>query len=280
MTIGHPDFLAAVSPAPPQFLEALGPFGAGGNWGPFSLLMPSGGSYHLAIFPTNSTQFACTDITVNHLDSRGVPVYQDFYGGVLCGNGLAGLQGNCNAAIVRGNIYGSTLQINGTLAASAFLNTVIPGHAFTATGISINVYTTPFALVDPQPKVTAAGPQVNSFAQLTPNSQLAIIPAFTVNFGTSLGPLPVLAYSGPATIDLEQEGVAAGADILLQLIGYTVVGGAANRISERRYKPVPGGSNFVFQVNLQALLYTYTLVNVDGSQNATVYMTIAAGKAA
>jgi hypothetical protein len=280
MTIGHLDFLEHVAPAPPTFVTALGPFGAGGAWGPVNVMMPSGGSYHIAIFPTDTTRFACTDVVISHLDSRGIPTYQDFYGGVLCGNGLAGLQGNCNAAVIRGNIYGNSLQISGTLAASAYLNTVIPGHAFTATGINLNMYATPFALSDPQPKVTAAAADVNSFLQLTPQSQLAIINAAVVNFGTTLGPFPLLAYSGPAQIDIEQEGVAAGANMLLTLNGFTVGGGAANVISPRRYRPLPNGTTQLFPVNLQSLLYTYSVVNSDGAQNSTVTMTVAAGKAA
>ena len=280
MTIGHPDFLEHVAPAPPAFVQALGPFGAGGAWGPVNVPMPSGGSYHIAIFPSDTTRFACTDIVVSHLDSRGIPTFQDFYGGVLCGNGLAGLQGNCNAAVVRGNIYGNTLQISGTLASSAYLNAVIPGHAFTAAGASLNVYATPFALSDPQPKVTAAAADVNSFLQLTPQSQLAVINAAVVNFGTTLGPLPLLIYSGPATIDIEQEGVAAGANMLLTVNGFTVGGGSGNVISPRRYKPLPNGVTQLFPVNLQSLLYVYSVLNSDGAQNATVSMSLAAGKAA
>lgn len=280
MTVGHPDFSPAVLPAPPQFIQALGPFAAGAGWGPVSVQVPSGGSYHLTLFPFHAAQFACTDIIINHLDSRGVPVYQDFYGGVLMGNGLAGLQGNCNAAVVRGNIYGVTLQIQGTTASSAYLNVVIPGHAFTADGININVYTTPFALADPQPKVTAAAADINSFTQLTPQSQLAIANAAPVAHASTLGPLPFLAYSGPATIEITQEGVAAGGNMALIVNGFTVAGGSGSIISPRRYKPLPNLTSQIFPVQLQPLLYAYSIVNTDGAQDSTVYMTVAAGKAA
>ena len=280
MTIGHPDFLEHVAPAPPAFVQALGPFGAGAAWGPVSVLMPSGGSYHLTIFPTTSTEFACTDIVISHLDARGIPVYQDFYGGVLCGNGLAGLQGNANAAVVRGNIYGNTLQISGTLASSAYLNAVIPGHAFTAAGISINVYATPFALADPQPKVTAAAADVNSFLQLTPQSQIAIVNAASVVHATTLGPLPFLAYSGPATIEITQEGVTTAGNMALIVNGYTVGGGSGSIVSPRRYKPLPNLTTSIFKPDLQSLLYAYSIVNTDAAQDSTVYMTVAGSKAA
>ena len=280
MTIGHPDFLSTVSPAPPQFITAMGPFGAGGNWGPVNVPVPSGGSYHLAIFPNISTQFACTDITVSHLDSRGIPTWQDFFGGVLVGNGLAGLNGNCNAAGVRGNIYGSTLQISGTAAASAFLNAVIPGHAFTASGLQINVYTTPFALADPQPHVSAAAADVNSFLSATPPGFLAIISGGAVNFGTTFGPLPVLTHAGPVTLEVEQEGVTTGTNMLMLVTSWTVSGGSANFIMQRRFKPLPNLTSQLFQLQLQPFLHTYSIVNSDGAQNSTVYMSMTAAKAA
>jgi hypothetical protein len=280
MTIGHPDFLAAVSPAPPQFIQALGPFGAGGNWGPVNVQVPSGGSYHLAIFPTDTNKFVCTDVVISHLDSRGIPTWQDFFGGVLAGNGLPGLQGNCNAAVVRGNIYGSTLQISGTAAASAFLNAVIPGHAFVATGLNVNVYTTPFALADPQPHVAAAAANINSFLSDTPQGLLAVINAAVITHATSSPFVPLLAYAGPATLEIEQEGVNTGGNVLLNLNGYTVSGGSANVINPRRYKPLPPNQNLTFPLQLQPMLHVYSVTNNDGAQDATVLMSLTAAKAA
>lgn len=280
MSIGHPDFLGAVSPSPVQFITALGPFGAGAAWGPVNVQVPSGGSYHLAIFPTDTTKFLCTDIVISHLDSRGVPTWQDFFGGVLCGNGLPGLQGNCNAAIVRGNLYGTTLQISGTAAASAFLNAVIPGHAFVAAGLSVNVYTTPFALADPQPHVAAAASDVNSFLSTTPQTLLAVINAGPVAAGAIIGPFPVLAYAGPATVEIEQEGVTTGTNMLMTLNAYSVANGSAAIINPRRYKPLTNLTTQVFQIQLTPLLHIYEIFNNDGAQSSTVYMSLTAGKAA
>lgn len=280
MTIGHPDFLAAVSPSPPQFIQALGPFGAGGNWGPINVQVPSGGSYHLAIFPTDSAKFVCTDVVISHLDSRGIPTWQDFFGGVLVGNALGGLQGNANAGVVRGNIYGSTLQISGTAADSTFLNTVIPGHAFVATGLSVNVYTTPFALADPQPHVAAARANVNSFLSVTPQGLLAVMNAAVVAHATSSPFVPVLAFAGPATLEIEQEGVTTGGNVLMNINGYTVSGGAANVINPRRYKPIPPSQNLSFGLQLQPLLHVYSVTNNDGALDATVLMSLTAAKAA
>jgi hypothetical protein len=280
MTIGHPDFLAAVSPSPPQFIQALGPFGAGGAWGPVNVQVPSGGSYHLALFPSDSTKFACTDVVISHLDSRGIPNWQDFFGGVLIGNGLAGLQGNANAGVVRGNIYGSTLQISGTAADSAFLNTVIPGHGFVAAGLSVNVYTTPFALADPQPHVAAARANVNSFLSVTPQGLLAVINAAVIPHATSSQFVPVLAFAGPATLEIEQEGVTTCGNVLLNINGYTVAGSAANVINPRRYKPIPPSQNLSFGLQLQPLLHVYSVTNNDGALDATVLMSLTAAKAA
>lgn len=276
----YPDFAPAVSPAPATFLAAKGPFGAGAAWGPFNVAVPSGGSYHLAIFPANTNQFLCTDVIVSHLDSRGIPTMQDFFGGVLVGNGLPGLQGNCNAAVVRGNLYGNTLQISGTAAASAFLNTLIPGHAFTATGLLMNIYSTPFALADPQPKVVAAQADVNSFLSSTPQGLLAVINNAAVAAGGVIGPFPLLAHAGPATIEVEQEGVTTGANMVLVLNGFTVANGSANVVNPRRYKPLPNLTTSIFQVNIQSMLQTYEVFNLDGAQSSTVTMSVTAGRAA
>lgn len=280
MTIGHPDFLEHVAPAPPTFLQALGPFGAGGNWGPVNVLVPSGGSYHLAIFPTLSTEFCCTDVTISHLDSRGIPTWQDFFGGVLVGNALAGFSGNCNAAIVRGNIYGNTLQISGTAASSAFLNAVVPGHAFTAAGLSVNVYTTPFALADPQPHVAAAAADVNSFTSITPQSVLFAGNALAIPHASSSALLPVLAYAGPVTMELTQLGNIAAGNILATLTGYTVAGGSGNPIVTRRYQPLPNGATQLFQVQLAPMLHTFQITNNDPAVDSSTYLAMLAGKAA
>lgn len=275
-----PDFAPAVSPAPVTFLAAKGPFGAGAAWGPFTVNVPSGGSYHLAIFPANTNQFVCTDIVVSHLDSRGIPTMQDFFGGVLAGNALPGLQGNCNAAVVRGNLYGNALQISGTAAASAFLNAVVPGHAFTATGLLMNIYSTPFSLADPQPHVSSAASDVNSFLSTTPQGLLAVINAGPVAAGGVIGPFPVLAHAGPVTLEIEQEGVTTGTNMLLTLNAYSVANGSANIISPRRYKPLTNLTTQVFQTQLTPLLHVYEVLNNDGAQSSTVYMSLTAAKAA
>lgn len=280
MTVGHPDFLGAVSPAPPQFVQTLGPFGAGVTWGPVSVQVPTGGSYHLVLLPTVPANYVCTDVIINHLDSAGNTVYQDFFGGVLAGNALVGAAGNANAAVCRGNIYGVTLQIAGATAASAFLNAVIPGHAFTATGLSLKLYTTPFALNDPEPKVTASAPSLYSFISGTPNGLLAIMNGTAVAANTSTSALPLLAYSGSATIEIEQEGIAAAANALLIVQGWGVAQGSGGPITIRRYKGLTASNAFMFPVQLPSLLWTYIFSNLDPANAATVWMSVNAGKAA
>lgn len=280
MTIGHPDFLGAVSPAPPQFIQTLGPFGAGAAWGPVSIQVPTGGSYHLVILPTVPANYACSDVIINHLDSSGAVVYQDFFGGVLAGNALVGNAGNANAAVCRGNIYGSTLQIAGVAAASAFLNTVIPGHAFTATGLSLKLYTTPFALNDPEPKVTASAPSLYSLASGTPNGLLAIMNATPVAASTAVPKLPLIAYSGSATIEILQTGPAIAADVILTCNGWGVAYGSGGPATIRRYSNLTANTPFVFPVQLPALLWTYDFNNTDPANATTVYLSVSAGKAA
>ena len=280
MTIGHPDFLEHVAPAPPGFVQALGPFAAGAAWGPTNILMPSGGSYHLVVIPTIASDFACTDVIINHLDPSGNMVYQDFFGGVLCGDGLVGNAGNANAAVCRGNIYGTTLQIAGNIAASAFLNAVIPGHAFTASGVSLKLYVTPFALNDPEPKVINSAPSLFSLMSGTPNGLLAIMNGTAVAANSSTTALPMLAYSGSATIEIEQEGIAAAANALLIIQGWGVAFGSGGPVTIRRYKGLTASTAFVFPVQLPSLLYTYIFSNLDPANAATVWFSANAGKAA
>lgn len=280
MSIGHPDFLGAVSPSPPQFIQALGPYGGGAAWGPVSVAVPSGGSYHLAIFPAQTNLFQLTDVTVNHLDARGVPVWQDFFGGVLTGNALPGGAGNNNAAVVRGNIYGVTLQISGLSATAAQMNALIPGHSFTGTGLSINVYTTPFALDDPQPKVTVAAAAVGVTGSRTPQGLLAAMQAVAVPLSSATPNLPVLSYAGPAVIDITQSGIASPANAVLNIISWTVANQATGAVSFRRYQGLATNQVNVFPINLPPLLHIYSFQNNDPANAATVYMLLTAGKAA
>ena len=280
MTIGHPDFLEAVLPAPPRFIAALGPFAPGGGFGPTNVQVPMGGAYELALFPTTSTEFCLADILVSHLDSRGVPTFQDSFNGVLCGNGLAGNAGNCNAAICRGNIYGTTLQISGTLASNAFLAAVFPPGPFTAAGLDINVYTTPFALDDPQPKVTVAAANIASFTSITPQSTLAVMNGVNVAHSTSTPQLPMLAYTGPVSIDILQQGIAVASNAILVVKSFGVVAGSGPAMSQRQYQGIPNNQYVTINTNLPPALNTYVFTNNDGANAATVYLAVTAGKAA
>lgn len=275
-----PDFAPAVLPAPAVFLTAQGPFGAGGAWGPFNVAVPSGGSYHLALFPSNSAQFCCTDVLVSHLDSRGIPTWQDYFGGVLMGNATGGVAGNSNAAICRGNLYGNTLQVSGTTCTSAFLNAVLPSGGFTATGLLLNVYSTPFALADPQPKVTVARANIGSFLSTTPQTMIAQMNDASVAANTSTTVEPMLAYAGPAVLELQQTGIAAAGNAQLLIAEYTVVNGSGAPWARRRVKGLASGQYVVFPLNLAPLLRTYQFINSDPANAATVDMMLTGGRAA
>lgn len=275
-----PDFAPAVSPAPALFLGAFGPFGIGANWGPFNVAVPSGGSYHLALFPSVRTQFCCTDVTVSHLDSRGIPTHQDFFGGVLIGNATGGVAGNANAAVCRGNLYGNTLQISGTTCSTAFLNAVLPPGGFTATGLSINVYSTPFALADPQPKVTVAAANIASFVSLTPQTMIAQMNDTAVAALASTAVEPMLSYAGPAVLEILQVGIAAPGNAQLFVAEYTVTNGSAAPWARRRVKGLATGQYYAFPLNLAPLLRTYQFINADPANAATVDMMLTGGRAA
>lgn len=281
MTIGHPDFLPAVSPSPPQFITGPGPFAAGTTFGPVLAAMPSGGSYLIDLFPTTEASFCIVDITINHLDQRNFPSYQDFYGGVIIGNGLPGGAGNCQAAVLRGNVYGPTLQISGQVASSAFLNAVIPGHAFVASALNrVNVYSTPFGMTDPQPKVTATAAAVQVGTGLSPQGLLATMPDVGVGVSTTTPAVPVLAYTGPAILDIVQAFIASPGNAIFTINSWTVANGSAAPIAIRRYPGLSNGNPFQFQLDLVPQLHTYTFQNADPANAAIVWASIHAGKAA
>lgn len=275
-----PDFAPAVLPAPAVFLAALGPFGAGGSWGPVNISVPSGGSYHLALFPSVSTEFMCTDVLVSHLDSRGIPTYQDFFGGVLAGNATGGVAGNANAAVCRGNLYGNTLQVSGTTCTTAFLNAVLPAGGFTAAGLLMNVYSTPFALADPQPKVTVARANIGSFLSTTPQNVIAQINDLSVAAASSTTVEPILAYAGPAVLEITQTGIAAPANAQLYIAEYTVVNGSGSPWARRRVKGLTTGQYYAFPLNLGPLLRTHQFINADPANASIVDMILTGGRSA
>ena len=275
-----PDFTPSVTPGPVTFLASLGPFPAGATWGPVNVKVPTGGSYHLAVFPTTQGQYCCTDAVVGHFDVNNVSSYQDFYGGVLLGGGGGGVGASAGAVILRGNLYGTLLQINGNACASAFLNAVLPAGGFTATGLKINVYSTPFSLSDPQPKVTVSNPNLHSFLSATPQTALAVMNDTVVAANTSSGVEPVMAYAGPAVLEITQTGIAAAANAQLLINEYTVTNGSGAPWARRRVKGLAAGQYYAFPLNLAPLLRTFQFINADPANAATVDMVLNGGHAA
>lgn len=268
----YPDFTPAVSPLPATYVTTLGPFAAGASWGPVAVQLPAGGSYHLTLRPTVLSNYCCTDMFVGHFDTRGVASYQDYYGGVLFGQGGGGSFASCGAAIIRGNLYGVSLQLSGSTCATAFLNAVMPSGGFTATGFSIDVYVTPFALPDPQPKVTVTSPNLHSFVSDTPQTALGVMNDTAVAASSTTFAEPVMAYAGPAVLEITQTGIAAAANAQLLISEYTVANGSATPWARRRVKGLASGQYAVFPLSLAPLLRTFAFVNADPANAATVDM--------
>lgn len=267
-----PDFAPSVAPVPATYIATAGPFAAGGSWGPANVRMPGGGSYHLNIRPLILADYAITDLGIGHFDPRGVAAYQDYYGGILLGEAGGGGFASAGSAIVRGNLYGTSLQLIGNLATSAYINAVIPTGGFTATGITIDVYWTPFALSDPQPKVICATADLASLVSNTPQVTLAL--ANELNVPAASGSLvnPVLPYSGPATLEITQTGIAAAANAQLVVNEYTVGNGSAAPWARRRVKGLATAQYYSFPVYLAPLLRTWQFINADAANAATVDM--------
>lgn len=276
----YPDFAPAVTPGPVTFLQSLGPFPAGATWGPVNVTVPSGGSYHAAVFPTTAGQYCCTDVAVGHFDRNNVATWQDFFGGVLLGGGGGGVGASTGATILRGNLYGTLLQFSGNACASAFLNAVLPAGGFTATGLKINVYSTPFSLTDPQPKVTASQANLHSFVSSTPELALAVMNETVIAANTTGGTEPVMPYAGPAVLEITQTGIAAAVNAQLHIQEYTVTNGSGAPWARRRIKGLAAGQYYAFPLNLAPLLRTFQFINADPANAATVDMVLNGGHAA
>ena len=275
-----PDFAPAAQPAPASYVTTLGPFAAGAAWVAPAVNMPAGGSYHLVLRPVTLADYCVTDVIVGHFDSRGVSNFQDIYGGVLFGQNGGGNYASCGAAILRGNLFGVQLRLTGQTADSPFINAVIPPGGFTATGFTIDVYSTPFALPDPLPKVTVTTSNLHSLTSDTPQSSLANVRDLNVAASGSSFVEPVMAYSGPAVLEITQTGIAAPANAQLVVNEYTVANGSGTPWTIRRVKGLATGQYYAFPVALAPLLRTFQFLNADPANAAVVDMLITATHAA
>lgn len=194
-----------------------------GAWGPFTTALPACGSYLIAITTTTPANTSCSDFTVTHLDSGGNIVHQDFFGAVPGGswpaNGIvAPALALTSPTLLRGNIYGTTLQISGNKAAAAFVNFATGAAGAVMSGFTYRLYTLPYNVPDTMPKMSNGGASLsaNGFA---PSNLLFSYAAQAIPAAGS-GQGMIIPYAGPAKMFVRQS--AAGT---VQLFGFSVANG-------------------------------------------------------
>lgn len=201
---------------PVQIGVTHGPFGPGALWGPFTVPFTVGAGYEILIFPVTSGNPFVTDVIVTHQDGAGTTVYVEEF----CVSNFAAAAGFPTApVIIRGNLHGPTLQIQGNCAASAFINTVT-GGIVTASGVKVNVYALPSFI---------GRPRVAS----TPNfGDIAEFGLQTVGAGQDLIYSTLLSYSGPARFIIFST-TGGASSLLTRIQSFTVTNGTTSLIDNR-----------------------------------------------
>jgi len=276
---GHPDWQPVNGTPIPVLVAQLAAL-APGFWGTDTINVSSGGSYLMAVFPSDFSEIGCTDITVKHFDVDGNLVYTDFFGGVVAGEFPLGMPFYNGPTVVRGNIYGSTLQISGQVAAAAFLNGVLSSGAAVASSVDINFYVLPASLSDPEPKVSNGNGYFATLGGAIPGGLLISANALVLGPGVTSGPFPVTPYSGPAALIMSQTGDAATPNELeLKIFGYTVAAGGAAVITQS-FRNATVTQTYGYELDIAACLNIYEIINHDGAQTATVNANLIAQKSA
>lgn len=272
---GHPDWQPVQSVPIPVLVGQLTNLNPG-VWGPFTVNMSSAGSYLMAIEAINGADSAFADIQIGHFDPAGNLVHQDFFGAMPGGGGKANQISYGSPTIIRGNIYGSTIKIQGITAATAWINGVFTVGGFTATGVNINIYVLPSGLSDPEPRMFSGEVGFTGFSGFQPGSLLWSAESLAVAFSSNSGILAVAPYSGPVDFSYWQTGVAATpTNLRFNLDGYTVDNGTG-AVLHKEFSTQFATVGFSDTLAFPTLMHTITVNNADGAQNATVNASLCA----
>jgi hypothetical protein len=278
--MGHPDYLHVSSGQVPVFAGNIGTF-ASGVFGPIDASVLSGGSYLLTVSPQTPANVAITDITVQHLDSLGNVVYTDFFGGTFCGNGDIAILQVPGPVNLRGNIYGITLRISGNRGTAAFSNAVLGTAGLLTTPVILNLYTLPFSIPDPYPKVFTGGALIGSFTGTTPGGLLATFVGTTLTPSTSSVITPLVPYAGPAIMTYYESGViTTPANAQIAILSYTVASGSGTPVAQSNWTAATARISSSFALSLPSALNVAQATNFDGAQTAVFRSNIVGSMAA
>jgi hypothetical protein len=170
-----------------SLVGTIGPIASGSAWGPTVLTFTTGGAYEITFLPTVAGNVCISDVQITHLDSSGSTTYVERYT-ISTAGGIGNL-----GCIIRGNLYGNRLSIQGTTGTQAQVN-VIFASSPTVTGFSANVYSRPF--------VETSVPKMLPIAfdgALVATSSTAIGASSTVTLGV------LQPYSGKAIMSIQSQ---------------------------------------------------------------------------
>jgi hypothetical protein len=277
LSSGHPDYLSTTGGPVPLLLGNVGSFPVGA-WGPVNVGVIAGGTYLLALEPAVSNETCITDVIVFHFDSNGNVVFVDTFNGVVATSGGSQLIQMSGPTIIRGNIYGTTLSVQGICASSTYMNTLYATSGIVACGVNIEAYVAPYNLPDSNPRVFVGGAILSNLGSVTPGSILFSEPGVNLGPGVNGPRLTIVPYSGPAVLQFQEVGIATTpTNAELVRSSYSVNGGVTPPLTEEVWRLPTQLIGNSFPVNLAPMLNTFSISNLDGAQTGSFRMSLIAG---
>jgi hypothetical protein len=272
---GHPDWIAANSAPIPVLIDQISGQAPGG-YGPFTIDVTSGGAYILALSAQQAANLGMADVTVEHFDVAGNLVYTDIFGAVPYGGTGTTVIQMSGPTILRGNIYGSSLQITGAVASSAYLIAVTGKAGLVASNLDINVYILPSGLSDPEPKMMNGSVSLGAATFPTPGGLLLGFSGLNIPLSSNSGPLVCAPYSGPVTLQYVFSGGGFVAnDCIVQLLFYTVAAGSGAYMN-MEFVPAGQVTPSVFDINLPSNLCIVKVTNSNAADACTANLSLIA----
>lgn len=192
------------------------------TWGPTTITFTTGGGYAITFFPSVAGQVCASDVGITHIDTGGNTTYVDRF--TIC---TAGGYGNLGV-MIRGNLFGNRIQVQGVTAAQAFINAIF-ASAPTVCGFNA-------APVYSRPYVEATKPKVLPIAY----DGVLALPSVSLPASSGTTTIYVLQpFSGQMSAGLTSS--VANCSISYWISGFSVGNGAARLYAQ--YLGVIGGTS-------------------------------------
>jgi hypothetical protein len=277
---GHPDWIPTQSTPVPIILAYIFDEPAG-NWGPVSFDVTGGGAYLITLQNAVGGEVGLTDVTVTHADIDGVTTQVDFYGAVMYGSN-SGVATELNSpTVLRGNIYGATITLQGQIATSAYVNAVFGKSGLVASPMQLGLYLLPSGIGDPDPKMSCGSAELNSSGDVTPGSLLYTLANASITHGTGVGPTPMVPFSGPALLQFDVGGLTTTpTNCQIIFAYYTVAGGSGAALYSQNIHVGAASVINLLPYNFPPMLCMITVNNQDSAQALSFNGSIVSSKLA